>query len=210
MLLTYWPGGTGQMLYLCIVGTEKDHPLNLATALIGERLQVRDAKILDNHVMLDIVEPGPDDPACCPGQLVTYGWTYNPGGALSRSRLTEVPGRLRLAMLEGREWVLRFWDIGDPSPTKPIVLLSYADGRFVGSGGCNRFFASVSEGPAAGEITIGPVGSTQMACPEAEMKVEARFLREFAGVTRFGFLQGRLALSYQNEEGVKSMQFDRR
>ena len=210
VLLNLSSGGSGQLLHLCIVGIEKGRPVNLATALIGDRVQIRNAKIIDNHIMLDIVEAGPDDPACCPGQLSTYGWTYTADGTLQRSTLNETPGRMTLGMLEGQEWVLRFWDHGETAPMKPVVILSYAEGRFTGSGGCNRFFASVSERISAGDIALGPIGSTQMACPEEEMRVEGRFLANLGGVTKFGFMLGRLALTYQSEGEVKSMLFERR
>lgn len=210
VLLNVYPGGTGELLYLCIVARSAGLPVNRVTAFIGDRVQIRSGKTIDNHVLLDVVEAGPDDPACCPGQIVTYGWTYTAEGALERSTLSETPLRLSLDLLGEHEWVLRFWDREEPAPENPAVTLSYNEERFVGSGGCNRYFASVSERISAGDILVGPVGSTQMACPDEDMKVEIRYLANLGNVTKFGFLLGRLALTYQAEGGIRTMLFEKR
>jgi heat shock protein HslJ len=210
VLLNLATGGSGQLLYLCVASIRDGHPVNLATALVGDRVQIRGGKVIDNNIILDVVEPGPGDGACCPGQLASYGWTYGAEGTLTRSILSDSAGRLSLALLENQEWVLRYWDREEPAPAKPVVFVSYSGGRLVGSAGCNRFFASIAEGRSAGDVTVGPAGSTQMACPEEEMKVETRFLAQLARVTKFGFMLGRLALTYQSDGGVGTMQFDRR
>jgi len=48
-------------------------------------------------------------------------------------------------------------------------------------------------------------------CPEGQMSVEARFLRQLGGVTRMRFIAGRLALSYsKTNRTFDVMLFDRR
>ena len=203
-------GGSGQLTYLCVVGRDRDTSVNLATALIGDRVQIRDARIIDRNILVDIVEAAPADPACCPGQLSSYGWRFVREGVLERRALTDTPGRMSLKTLEGQEWVLRSWDVKEPAPSKPAVTLTYVGGKFVGMGGCNRYFASVSERVSAGDITVGPVGSTQMACPEGQMKIEGRFFGNLGRVTKFGFLLGQLALTSQSESGIQTMLFEKR
>jgi hypothetical protein len=210
VLLEYTPGGMGQFTYLCVTGFEGSRPVNLATELVGDRVQIRDAKIIDNHIILDVVEAGPEDPACCPGQLATYGWTYSRDGSLKRSRLSTAPGRLDIALLTGTDWILRSWNPNESAPSSPLVLLEYAEGRFQGSGGCNRFFASVTEGTLPGEIVVGPVGSTQMACPDQDMKTEYRFLANLGTATKFGYYLGHLALTCGAGDSISVMLFDKR
>jgi putative lipoprotein len=48
-----------------------------------------------------------------------------------------------------------------------------AEGRAVGSGGCNRFTGSYTIDGAA--LSFGPVASTRMACPPAVMDQEGKF-----------------------------------
>jgi len=210
VLLNVSLGGTGQLLHLCIVAQSAGLPVNRATAFIGDRVQIRSGKTIDNHVFLEVVEAGPDDPACCPGQIMTYGWTYTAEGALERSTLSQTPLRLSLDLLGEQEWELRFWDREEPAPENPPVTLGYSEGRFVGSSGCNRYFASVSERISAGDISVGPVGSTQMACPDDDMKVEIRYLANLGNATRFGFQLGRLALTYQADGEIRTMLFEKR
>lgn len=203
-------GGSGQLTYLCVVGMDRTTPVNLATALIGDRVQIRDTRIIDGNILVDIVESGPADPACCPGQLSSYGWRLIREGVLERRVLSDAPARMSLETLEGQEWALRSWDVNEPAPSKPAVTLTYVGGKFVGMGGCNRYFASVSQRVSAGDIAVGPVGSTQMACPEDQMKVESRFFGNLGRATKFGFRLGQLALTCQSESGSQTMLFEKR
>lgn len=115
-----------------------------------------------------------------------------------------------LATVAGTEWVLREWGKEEPAPAKPEVTLLFTEGRFTGHSGCNRYFAAVKEGPEAGQITVGPVGGTRMACPEPEVAVETRFLAQLGRVKRFGFSGVRLLLSYEQEGSWNSMAFEKR
>lgn len=56
-------------------------------------------------------------------------------------------------------------------------------GRVVGRGSCNRFFGGVTLTDAA--IAIGPLGTTRMACAEAVMNQEARYLDALRRARRF-------------------------
>jgi len=49
------------------------------------------------------------------------------------------------------------------------------DGKIVGHGGCNRFFGSYDLEDSG--FQIGPLGSTQMACPEPAMTDDRQLLR---------------------------------
>jgi heat shock protein HslJ len=56
-------------------------------------------------------------------------------------------------------------------------------GKVAGSGSCNRFFGTVSISGEA--IEISPLGSTRMACPEAMMNQEGRYLKALQDAERF-------------------------
>ena len=129
------------------------------------------------------------------------------GGAASGWR---TPGRLTLESIAGTDWVLRTWTLNDAAPATPEVTLALKDGKFVGTAGCNRYFAGVKAGDMPGDVTLGLVGATRMMCPPEQMAVENRFLKQLAGVKKFGFMAGQLALSYDTE-GVRGvMLFDPR
>ena len=210
VLLNLTTGGTGQLLYLAVVDHHHGTLQNIATKLVGDRVQIRGGRIEDGRIFLDVVQAGPKDAACCPGEVTTQGWTLGSRGKLIPFRATDKPGRLTLATLGGAEWVLRAWDIDEPAPEAPEVTLMFTDGRFVGSGGCNRYFAQAKEGDLPGELVVGPAGSTRMACPEPVMAVETRFLAQLGHVKKFSFLVTRLALSYEKDGIWKTMLFERR
>jgi heat shock protein HslJ len=115
-----------------------------------------------------------------------------------------------LATLTGTEWVLREWGKDEPAPAKPEVTLLFTEGRFTGRSGCNRYFASVKEEHGAGQITVGPVGGTKMACPEPVMAVETRFLERLGRVKRIGLLGTRLTLSHEQDGDWGTMTFEKR
>jgi len=78
--------------------------------------------------------------------------------------------------LAGSEW-------GMTGKDKPFVQFG-SEGKLAGNAGCNNFFGGY-EISADGSITIGPLGSTKMACPEPEMAQEFEFLSMLQGVKRF-------------------------
>jgi heat shock protein HslJ len=208
VVLAYKPGGTGTFFFLAVV-TRKDGTLRVVTTPLGDRVQVRSARIDGGRLLVSGVRAGDNDAACCPGELVDWQWTLGDGRLNAPSSVRT--GRLSLDTLVGTLWVLRAWDVTDPAGSEPVVTLAYDAGRFVGTSGCNRYFAGVEGGNVAGEISVGPQGGTRMACPEPQSSVEARFLEQLGGARTFGFMLGRLAISYAKSDGSSgTMVFDAR
>jgi META domain len=144
--------------------TREDGSLrNVATTALGDRVQVRSARIDGGRLLVSAVRAGENDAACCPGDLVEWQWTLGEGrlNALGAVRT----GRLSLATLAGTVWILRAWDIIVPAESEPVVTLSYDAGCCTGTGGCNRYFAVVEGGAMPGEVKVEPLGGTRMACP---------------------------------------------
>jgi heat shock protein HslJ len=54
------------------------------------------------------------------------------------------------------------------------------------------------------------MGATRMACPDAAMEVERRYLKTLAGASRYSFLAGRLVLGCDTDEGLVAMVFTAR
>ena len=209
VLLAANAGGTGETSYLAVVGRPGGSVTNVATARIGDRVQVRNARLAERRIVLDVVQAGENDAACCPGDLVTRTWE------LSGAVLEEAPpvktGRLSLDILAGTKWVLTWWAWDEPAPAAPEVTLTLDGARLVGSAGCNTYFAQVTPGDGPGDLEVRPAGSTRKMCPEAEMTVEQRFLEQLAGVTQMRFVAGQLALPYAKKDtSFGTMLFDRR
>jgi heat shock protein HslJ len=101
------------------------------------------------------------------------------------------------ASLGEEEWVLVEIS-GDPVPDGEIVAtLQYAaaEKRVSGSAGCNRYFGTVLEGPAGGDLKLGPIGATRKLCAPPAMELESRFLGVLRSVTRWERLGAELLLS---------------
>jgi heat shock protein HslJ len=210
VLLNYTPGGTGQLLYLAVVARKNGRIQNVATTLIGDRVQIRDVRMEQQRLLADVVRSGPKDAKCCPGEVTTLGWTLESGGKLKPFIVTAGASRLGLETLGKTEWVLRSWDLKDSPPKQPVVTLVFKAGRFTGSAGCNNYFAPAKEGNIPGDVKVGTVGTTRKSCPDNEKAVERRFLDQLVRVKKFGFLVGRLALSWEKDGVWKTMLFGKR
>ena len=207
VVLTYSSGGTGVLSFLAVVTREDGTLRNVATTALGDRVQVRSARVDGGRLLVSAVRAGENDAACCPGDLVEWQWTLGEGSLNTPGAVRA--GRLSLATLAGTVWILRAWDITAPAESGAVVTLSYDAGRFTGTGGCNRYFAVVEGGAVPGEVKVGPLAGTRMACPEPQSSVEARFLEQLGRARTFGFMLGRLAISYTRGDGSRgTMLFD--
>lgn len=142
-----------------------------------------------------------------PGELVTRTFELS-GSRLAEPIAATTTGRLALATLGGHEWVLHAWNVGEAAPDTPPVTLTYGGGRLTGNAGCNSYFATAADGDSPGGLVLGAAGATEKLCPPPMMEVEDRYLRQLRRVTRYGFLLGRLALTYQTDDGVGAMLFE--
>jgi heat shock protein HslJ len=209
VLLGESSGGSGEFLHLAVVARRGGVVENVATALIGDRTQVRAAQVDSNQIILAVVQAGPQDAACCPGELATRIWTYS-GGTLNPTPEETTTGRLALSVLQGHEWVLRWWDWDEPAPDSIEVTLSFQDGRLGGRSGCNRYSAPAHDGEMPGDLVLGPAVSTRMACPGMAMEVESRYLDNLRNAKKFGFMATLLSISYESEGAYRVMLFEGR
>jgi len=104
--------------------------------------------------------------------------------------------------LIGREWRLTHFDRSAAVPETIAITIEFEEEKISGSAGCNNYFAAVTEGDRPGDITIGPVGATRMACPEEIMNTESRFLAALANVVRYDLAGEKLSLTYREEDGL--------
>jgi heat shock protein HslJ len=206
VLLWESSGGSGTFDYIAVVGTRNGVPYNLGSALIGERVQVRTGRIIGNRIELDVVEAGPDDSACCPGQKATRSWSVDATGV--HVNATKIKGRQSLADLDDTTWVLNRFNGEPPLAAQPEITLAFDGGRISGSSGCNRYFAGVQEtGELPGDLKVSAIGGTRMACPEKIMALEHRYLEALENVTRYSFVAGKLALTWRKDDKLGTLLF---
>lgn len=208
VLLASRAGGTGENTYLALVKNQNGVPVNTATALVGDRVQIRDGRLESRRVVLDVVQAGPSDALCCPGELAMRTWDVVTGG-LRESAPPDSTRRLTLDAMGGAEWVLRTWTMDEPAPGEPRVTLREADGILSGRAACNGYSARPRPGDMPGLFTTGPIVSTRMACPDSVMRIESRYFDLLQRARQFGFVAGRLVISYEKDGVPGVMSFDR-
>jgi len=70
-------GGSGNFQHVAVMKNRDGKWLNVATAPVGDRVQVRAGAILDGVIKLDVVQQGEEDAACCPSQLARRSWIWD-------------------------------------------------------------------------------------------------------------------------------------
>jgi heat shock protein HslJ len=192
-------GGSGTFDFIAVMGRDDaGTPINLATAALGDRVRIRAAAIDDGIIVVDVVQAGSDDPACCPGQKVRRSFALE-DGALNELASKNL-GRQSIADLGGIDWVLQRFDRDEPVPEEIEITIVFDGDRIGGGSGCNRYSGSVTEGTPPGTLTVKmPMASTMMACPPPADELERRYLTLLQGVRQYSFSAGKLTLSWQIE-----------
>lgn len=199
-------GGSGTYDYLAVLGRDAEGAVSArAGAPLGDRVKVRAASIVDGRVVLDTVQAGPGDAACCPGQKLrrTFAFAYD----FMTEYATEDQGRLSLADVRGG-WVLTHFAHDEKVPDGIAITLQVEGQRIAGSAACNRYSGALQEGDAPGDVTLaGVLAVTRMACPAPQMAAEQRYLQALQGLVKYSFLAGKLALTWRDGEGMGSLLF---
>ncbi|PSV22472.1 hypothetical protein C0W44_03790 [Photobacterium leiognathi subsp. mandapamensis] len=200
VLLNYSPGGTGQFLYLAVVDKQSGHLNNIATTFVGDRFRVKDLKIVNKKIILDVIQPGKGDPACCPGDVVQHVWYLNGQNKLVEEPILHKVVRLTPNILANTQWQLESWRYGDPVSDNTNISLRYANGHFMGNVACNRYTVTVKSETQPGFIDVleNHVSVTEKQCSSPlAAEQQQRYLEQLGGVSQFTYFAGKLALSYR-------------
>lgn len=206
-LLNANAGGTGQMLYLAVVGLTRGRWSQRAITPVGDRVQLRRVAIEGGAIRMEVVQAGAEDAMCCPGDLVTRRWTLAKGKLVEGTSASS--GRLSAATLGEEEWRLTGWDVEEAYAGEPVVTIAFKDGQFGGRSGCNRYTVGVKDGESVGSLVVSDDAAvTRMACPDAVEAVEQRFLKALAAADRIQFWNGRLGLGYRSGDRYSLLLFE--
>jgi heat shock protein HslJ len=203
-MLSSSAGGSGESVYLAVFGMRDGALANVATVPVGDRVKLQSLWLERGKVIMDVIEAGPNDAACCPTQVARKTFGYD-GGAFKQSS-SEVRGMLALSMLSANEWTLVEMD-GQPLPKEVDPPLIHFDAQKLrGFAGCNRFTAPVTESKP-GEIDIGAAAAEKKACPPPQMELEQKFLTQLDAVNGYSFVAGQLALTSQDGDRTATLLF---
>ena len=197
-------GGSGEFVYLAVFGMRDGSFANLATVPVGDRVKLQNLWIERGKVIMDVIEAGPNDAACCPTQVSRK--TYGYDGGTFKQVASEVRGMLAISMLSANEWTLVEID-GQPVPQGVDPPLIHFEGeKLRGFAGCNRFTASVTE-TKPGDVDIGAAAAEKKACPAPQMDLEQKFLTQLDAVNRYSYVAGQLALTWQDGDRFGTLLF---
>jgi len=206
-LLTSSGGGSGTFTHLGVFSVQDGKAGTLGIAPVGDRVQVFRLWHEPGKVLLDVVEPGPKDPACCPTQLArkSFGWREGKLQLLN----SETVGGLSINLLAATDWMLVEMD-GQPlakGTMPPTTLIQY--GKAAGFAGCSRYAAPITEA-SPGAIKFGQMTITPKACDGPASEIESAFLERMRAVNSYSFLAGRLLLvAPQDGQAPRTLLFSR-
>ena len=200
------PGGSGTFVYINLIVSDPDGEPRSLVQLVGDRVQVVDARVEEGLIRLEVIQPGDDHPLCCGSRKLLRRWKLEGGG------LVELPpeekGVVTLEDLEGRTW--RLVQLGDSVlEANPEITLEFAKGQVRGLSGCNQYFAEVQDAQkgGAGGLSVGPVGSTRKACPPPIMELEQRYLEALRQLVRFDLAGSDLILYWKRGDAEEALRF---
>lgn len=207
VLLWSSSGGSGTFDYVAVLDRDATGAArNVAIAPLGDRVRVRSADIEEGRIVFDVVQAGPGDAACCPGQRVRR--TFVLEGESMTETSTDDQGRMTLADLAG-EWRLVKFGAEDMPPEVQITV-QFENGTIAGSAACNRYTGSVREGDMPGQLALsGPLAMTRMMCPPSLMDWEQRYAAALEDLAQYAFVAGRLVLSWRGDDDSGTLIFAR-
>lgn len=114
-----------------------------------------------------------------------------------------------IADLGGPEWRLESFSESEAVPADVTITLAVGGEQISGNSGCNRYMGSIKNGDVPGQIVIGPLAGTRMACAPSQNEAEARYNTALQHATSFAIQDGRLLISYQDGDSTKTLTYSR-
>lgn len=193
VLLVENSGGSGSFVYLAAVLNNENIPENVSTLLLGDRVAPESIAIVNGEIVLEAATHAEDDPLCCPSLKTRMTYSLQDGGltAVRSEDLTESVAD----QLAETSWVLQSIlanDIASSTEIDQEITAVFQDGQMTGSAGCNNYFTSYETDGMS--LTLGPVGSTKMACDNARNQRETEFFIVLDSITTFNMTDNMLEL----------------
>jgi heat shock protein HslJ len=204
VVLSSSAAGGPDVLHLGVFAAPDGKAVSLATADVGAGVQLYKMWIEHGQVLMDVIEPSPKDPPCCP--TVISRRTFALAGGVLQQKSTEPKGTMSSNLLMQTDWVLAEMDgqAADPALQPPTLLVQA--GKIAGFDGCNRYSGPMVEKYIA-QVQIGPLTATKKACDPAATKVEEQFLSRMNQVTGYAFRAGDLVLTWKDKQGGGTIVF---
>ena len=200
-------GGTASFTYVAAQLNQDGEPLDAGAVMVEDRTQFRAAAIEDGQLILDVTTRGPGDVDCCPSHKIRRTYTLEGGKLVDVTNDDQELVRISGDDLNGTNWKLSEMD-GEEVLLETDVTIRFQDGEISGSGGCNTYRSSFTlsdDNPYL--ITLSPILSTKMACPDPILSQETTYFTALDNVSIWGYSFGQLVFSYMDEQDERSELF---
>ncbi len=214
VILVTDPGGSGTFYDLAAVLNRNGKPEHVATVFLGDRAEIRAFSIETGQVIIEMVTHGPDDPMCCPTQIVRNIYALEGDtlvemaseviGSVEETSEAEIP-----AELLGTVWQWSSLVETEPAAQSVVphpenyTLVFQPDGALDIQADCNEVRGSYIQEGNALTIELGP--STMAYC--GEQSSDQQYLDLLGRVSSYTVENERLVLNL--EDGAGKMMFDR-
>lgn len=203
--LEYARGDDSVTDYVAVMDREGDAVVQKTVTVLGDRVQIREARLEGTRIVVDLVQPIEADPSSA-GRLVTRTFTLR-GGELIETG-ARITGIASLETLEGVEWVLT--SAGHFNPDYGPLTLEFESGTVVGSLGCNTFEGTVESGPEPTTLRMSAAVSDDRPCPSSLVELGDKYLHALANAERWEWHPGRLRLLPSPDAAAIALLFERR
>jgi len=91
-------GGSGSFVNLAVVLDQDGTPVNIASTLLGDRVDVYALAIEDGAITVEMVRQGPNDPMCCPTEVARVIYTLDSDQLLQVDDVTVLGSGAQVAL----------------------------------------------------------------------------------------------------------------
>jgi heat shock protein HslJ len=202
------PGGSGTFYNLAIVMEQDGALANVASTFLGDRARIRSLTIEKDQIVVDMVTHGPDDPLCCPTQIVRDTYALEGEtlvevaseviGSAEETSAAEIPAELLGTVWQWQQYV-DMAGIGDITVDDPAkyTLKFLSDGTYQVVADCNRSGGRYVVDDSSLILEPGP--TTLAECgPDS---LYSQFLSRLGDVVTFVLEDGKLFLNLKMDAG---------
>jgi heat shock protein HslJ len=189
-------GGSGTFYDLVAVVDREGKPVEVASTLLGDRVQIESLAVEKGEIVVQMVQQGPDDPMCCPTQRVVVRY------ALQGDQLVETSSKVVLPDIVGITWEWEHFVGGDDSvvevnePSRYTLTLK-ADGTYQVKADCNLSGGAYTLKGSSLVLELGPM--TLAECEPGSLYDE--FLAKLGDVRTYVLDEGKLVLNLWADAG---------
>jgi heat shock protein HslJ/LysM repeat protein len=197
-------GGSGTFYSMHVMVNQDGQPVNIASTSLGDRVQINSITVINNQIVVDMVQAGPDDPMCCPSQHVINTYEVQGDQLVELSSEVVESGGGGSVELTGTVWQWEQTVMNNDVtfvPDKPgnYTVEFKADGTVHLKADCNT--ANGTYTVDGSSITINePLAMTRAMCPPGSLSEE--FVKQLTGIAIYFFEGDNLYFDLKFDSGT--------